>query len=100
MTDDVPRTSSYPILPPATRVRIHNRVERTLDAVNELLTSARDNVAALDAAVGLAVGGGDDGQDQERPGEAGRLRGLGTEVRVEVEHTSGHVGLLAGLLGK
>ncbi len=42
--------SSYPILPPATRVRIHNRLERTRDAVNELLTSARDNAAALDQA--------------------------------------------------
>ena len=50
MTDDAPRKSSYPILPPATRVRIHNRLERTRDAVNELLTSARDNAAALDAA--------------------------------------------------
>lgn len=47
---DVPRKSSYPILPPATRVRIHNRLERTRDAVNELLTSARDNAAALEAA--------------------------------------------------
>jgi hypothetical protein len=46
----VPRKSSYPILPPATRVRIHNRLERTRDAVNELLTSARDNAAALEAA--------------------------------------------------
>ena len=50
MTDVVPRKSSYPILPPATRVRIHNRLERTRDAVNELLTSALDNAAALDAA--------------------------------------------------
>ena len=50
MTDDAPRKSSYPILPPATRVRIHNRLERTRDAVNELLTSARDTAAALDAA--------------------------------------------------
>ena len=50
MTDVVPRKSSYPILPPATRVRIHNRLERTRDAVNELLTSASDNAAALDAA--------------------------------------------------
>lgn len=50
MTDDAPRKSSYPILPPATRVRIHNRLERTRDAVNELLTSARDNAAALEAA--------------------------------------------------
>lgn len=50
MTDVVPRKSSYPILPPATRVRIHNRLERTRDAVNELLTSARDNAAALEAA--------------------------------------------------
>ena len=49
MTDVVPR-KSYPILPPATRVRIHNRLERTRDAVNELLTSARDNAAALEAA--------------------------------------------------
>ena len=49
MTDDAPR-KSYPILPPATRVRIHNRLERTRDAVNELLTSARDNAAALEAA--------------------------------------------------
>lgn len=45
-----PPMSSYPILPPATRVRIHNRLERTRDAVNELLTSARDNAAALDQA--------------------------------------------------
>ena len=50
MTDVVPRKSSYPILPPATQVRIHNRLERTRDAVNELLTSARDNAAALEAA--------------------------------------------------
>lgn len=49
-TPDVPRLSSYPVLPPATRVRIRNRLERTRDAVNELLTSARDNAAALDAA--------------------------------------------------
>ena len=49
MTDDAPR-KSYPILRPATRVRIHNRLERTRDAVNELLTSACDNAAALDAA--------------------------------------------------
>ena len=48
-TPDVPRLSSYPILPPATRVRIRNRLTRSLEAVNELLTSARDNAAALDA---------------------------------------------------
>ncbi len=48
-TPDVPRKSSYPILPPATRVRIHNRLHRARDVVNELLTSARDNAAALDA---------------------------------------------------
>jgi hypothetical protein len=50
MTDDAPRKSSYPILPPATRVRIHNRLERTRAAFYELLTSARDNAAALEAA--------------------------------------------------
>ena len=48
---DVPRLSSYPILPPATRVRIRNRLSRSLEAVNELLTSARDNAAALDALI-------------------------------------------------
>ena len=47
---DVPRLSSYPILPPATRVRIRNRLTRSLEAVNELLTSARDNAHALDQA--------------------------------------------------
>lgn len=43
------RPHSYPILPPASRVRIRNRLTRSLEAVNELLTSARDNAAALDA---------------------------------------------------
>lgn len=49
-TPDVPRLSSYPILPPATRVRLRNRLSRSLEAVNELLTSARDNAHALDQA--------------------------------------------------
>ena len=50
-TPDAPRKSSYPVLPPATRVRIRNRLSRSLEAVNELLTSARDNAAALDALI-------------------------------------------------
>ena len=49
-TPDVPRLSSYPILPLATRARIRNRRSRSLEAVNELLTSARDNAHALDQA--------------------------------------------------